>query len=202
MFRLWPVENVVVIILTALGRQKDIATPDRARKTMSWMPVLDKPQPIVKTMSSTQPVRYMERLPRTSATEPESRSVQPQERAKTEAGQRSRDSLRATSWAMAGRPTVRTPVSMEFMSTMLETVPMMRSDLAHEREGGSVTRLSFAWWSGESMTRLLTALWEVERGTSVNWESDFGDSALTRMSGRAVTTGRSSIDVRDIAEIL
>jgi hypothetical protein len=69
------------MMLTALGRQKDMAIPLRARKTVNWIPVCERPQPTVKAMSRTQPVRYIVLPPMTSAMEPERRRVQPQERA-------------------------------------------------------------------------------------------------------------------------
>lgn len=85
-FLLCPVENEPVMMLTALGRQKEMAMPERARKMISWIPVLARPHPNVKMARSTHPVRYIGRLPTTSATDPERRRVHPQVNAYTDAG--------------------------------------------------------------------------------------------------------------------
>jgi hypothetical protein len=76
-FLLLPSGNVLVMIETADGRQNEIATPAKARKTMSWVAVVARPQANVNADCKTQPVRYMGRLPTTSATDPSSSNVQP-----------------------------------------------------------------------------------------------------------------------------
>lgn len=86
MFLLLPSGNVLVIMLTADGKQKEIATPASARKTMSCVDVFARPHARVNADCSTQPVRYMGLLPTTSATDPSNSSVQPHARAYMEMG--------------------------------------------------------------------------------------------------------------------
>jgi hypothetical protein len=86
MFLLLPSGKVLVMMLTAEGRQNEIATPARARKTMSCVPVRDRPHASVKMDWRIQPVKYMGREPTTSDTEPSSRSVQPQVKAYMDRG--------------------------------------------------------------------------------------------------------------------
>jgi hypothetical protein len=81
MFLLLPSGNVLVMILTAEGRQKEIAMPAKARKTMSCVPVCANPHASVNADCKRQPVRYMGREPTTSATDPRRRRVQPHVRA-------------------------------------------------------------------------------------------------------------------------
>jgi hypothetical protein len=76
-FLLLPSGNVLVMVLTAEGRQKDIAMPPKARKTINWVPVLDNPHAKVNIDCNIQPVRYMGLEPTTSDTEPSSNNVQP-----------------------------------------------------------------------------------------------------------------------------
>ena len=81
MFLLLPSGNVLVMILTAEGRQKEIATPAKARNTMSCVPVCASPHASVKADWRRHPTRYIGREPTTSATEPRRRRVQPQVKA-------------------------------------------------------------------------------------------------------------------------
>jgi hypothetical protein len=76
------------MILTAEGRHKEVAIPARPRKRISSYPVRERPQAKVKALCSKEPTRYITRLPTTSATEPERRSVQPHVRENIEAGLR------------------------------------------------------------------------------------------------------------------
>ena len=85
-FLLFPSGNVLVMILTAEGRQKEIAMPARPRNRMSCEPFCERPQAIVNKDCNTHPVRYIVRLPITSATAPSRRSVQPHVKAYIEAG--------------------------------------------------------------------------------------------------------------------
>ena len=75
-----------LMMLTADGRQKDAAIPEKARKTMSWVPVRERPQAKVKMPWRKQPRRYMSRLPTTSEIVPQSRRVQPHVREYIETG--------------------------------------------------------------------------------------------------------------------
>jgi hypothetical protein len=81
MFLLLPSGKVLVIMLTADGRQNEMATPANPRKTISSVPVCDKPHARVNADWSTHPVKYIGLEPTTSDTEPRRRSVQPQVRA-------------------------------------------------------------------------------------------------------------------------
>jgi hypothetical protein len=78
MLRLFPSGNVVVMILTADGRQKEIATPAKALKMISCSPDCERPQARVNPDCKTHPVKYIGLLPTTSEIEPSRRSVQPQ----------------------------------------------------------------------------------------------------------------------------
>jgi hypothetical protein len=68
-------------MLTAEGRQNEIAIPAKPRKTMIWVLVSARPQASVKPDWRKQPMRYIGLEPTTSAIEPSSKSVQPQVRA-------------------------------------------------------------------------------------------------------------------------
>lgn len=70
MFRCFPGTNAVVIILTAEGRQSELATPAKPRNSMSWPAVPDRPHASVNMLWKKLPRRYMNREPTTSATLP------------------------------------------------------------------------------------------------------------------------------------
>lgn len=78
--------KVEVMMLTAEGRQKAMATPLRARKMMISFAFRARPQPRVKNDCSIEPTMYMNREPRASAIEPERRRAQPQVKAWMEDG--------------------------------------------------------------------------------------------------------------------
>jgi hypothetical protein len=69
------------MVLTAEGKQKDIAMPPNARKTINCVPVFDNPHAKVNIDCNIQPVRYMGLDPTTSDTEPRSSNVHPQVKA-------------------------------------------------------------------------------------------------------------------------
>lgn len=71
---------------TADGKQKERETPERARKRISCAPVLLRPHPKMNPAWRTHPDRYINLLPRASASEPERRSVQPHVNAWIEEG--------------------------------------------------------------------------------------------------------------------
>jgi hypothetical protein len=77
MFLLLPSGKMLVMILTAEGKQKEIATPAKARNTISCVPVCASPQARVNPDWRMQPVRYIGLAPTTSAIEPRSKRVQP-----------------------------------------------------------------------------------------------------------------------------
>ena len=78
--------RVEVMMLTAEGRQKAIATPLRARKMMISLALRARPHPRVKNDCSIEPAMYMKREPRASAIEPERRRAQPHVKAWIEDG--------------------------------------------------------------------------------------------------------------------
>jgi hypothetical protein len=85
-FLAFPSGNDDVMMLTAEGRQNELATPARPRNITSSGPVRDKPHAIVKTDCRKQPNRYIGLLPITSERRPAMRSVQPLVRAKIDDG--------------------------------------------------------------------------------------------------------------------
>jgi hypothetical protein len=96
--------SVEVIMLTAEGRQKAIATPLRARKMMISLALRASPQPRVKNDCSIEPTMYMKREPRASAMEPERRRAQPHVKAWME------DGLRGMSVCILDRYVLRTQI--------------------------------------------------------------------------------------------
>ncbi len=66
-----------MIKLTAEGRQNEAAMPEKARKTINWVPVLDSPQASVEMPCRKHPIRNISRLPTTSDIDPHINSVQP-----------------------------------------------------------------------------------------------------------------------------
>lgn len=81
MFLLLPCGKVLVMMLTADGKQKEMAIPAKPRKTINCVLVFAKPQASVKPDWRKQPIRYIGLEPTTSATEPSRSSVQPHVRA-------------------------------------------------------------------------------------------------------------------------
>lgn len=73
--------NDDVMILTAEGRQNELATPARPRKMTNSGPECDKPQTIVRTDCKKQPNRYIALLPITSERTPARSSALPLVRA-------------------------------------------------------------------------------------------------------------------------
>jgi hypothetical protein len=86
MFLSLPGGNTSLMRLTAEGRQKEAAMPEKERKAMIWAVFLDSPQAIVERHCRKQPDKNMRLLPMTSETEPQARRVQPQAREYTVTG--------------------------------------------------------------------------------------------------------------------
>jgi hypothetical protein len=72
--------------LTAEGKQKEAAIPEKERKAMIWAVFLESPQAIVMKHCRKQPDKNIRLLPITSETEPQARSVHPQAREYTVTG--------------------------------------------------------------------------------------------------------------------
>lgn len=68
------------MMLTADGRQNEVATPAKPRNTIIWVLESARPQARVKQDCRKQPIRNMGREPTTSAMEPIKSNVQPQVR--------------------------------------------------------------------------------------------------------------------------
>ena len=66
------------MILTADGRQHDEDKPVKARKRINCVPVRERPHAKAERHCSEQPIKYKGRLPKISARDPRSSSVQPQ----------------------------------------------------------------------------------------------------------------------------
>lgn len=69
--------NELVMMPTAVVRQREMAMPWKPRKTISDVPVCARPQPSVKQEVRKQPVRKTLRRPMMSAMEPARRREQP-----------------------------------------------------------------------------------------------------------------------------
>lgn len=98
-----------MIILTAEGRHIEVAIPARPRNKMSCGPLVDKPHARVNALCNALPMRYMLLAPTTSATEPDTRRVQPHVKLKIEAGHRRRFCANPMSLATVGMAVVTTP---------------------------------------------------------------------------------------------
>ena len=75
--RFLPEGTASATIATEVGRQRDTATPCKARNMISSIPVLARPQPTMSHPSRKQPVRLMRRFPTTSAIDPASSRQEP-----------------------------------------------------------------------------------------------------------------------------
>ena len=74
------------MMLTALGRVKDVAMPLRPRKRMSSRPVREAPAAAAKATWRRVPKRYMTFAPKTSHRDPAMRRREPQVRALIDTG--------------------------------------------------------------------------------------------------------------------
>ena len=76
-FRILPLGNAALRMLTEVGKHMDIPIPCSARKTINWVPDCESATPRMKQLWTRVPVRLIVRFPMTSATAPERRRVQP-----------------------------------------------------------------------------------------------------------------------------
>ena len=86
MFCIFPGGKFSEIRLTAVGRQKEVARPEKIREMINAVPVRERPQDTQKTIWRKHPRLKIVLLPTTSAIEPEINSVQPVAKAYMETG--------------------------------------------------------------------------------------------------------------------
>jgi len=120
------------MILTAEGKQNEMAMPLRPRNRMIWVLLRERPHPKMKPACKTQPVKYMKRAPSASAIAPEIRRLQPFVNAWMELGQSRRPAGMSSSFAMVGSATVVRPLRRVLIAVMPVTDAMMMAVLLAE----------------------------------------------------------------------